>query len=171
MGRKFPRKKLRTALHRPRSSLWGGQERERLWPAGSWTTRGRPPAAPSPPSTAALVPGTGLAAWETQLPHPPSLRRADPSTQLIPAFQPGLPAQPPDVFSAPTSHRVGAGRPGTPAPAEAAGPAPRSPQAWWLWLWRMSKSRPLLLAGAQPGLPAYSGQPKSRFEVRPPEGM
>lgn len=104
-------------------------------------------------------------------PPPPSLRRADPSTQLIPAFQPGLPAQPPDVFSAPTSHRVGAGRPGTPAPAEAAGPAPRSPQAWWLWLWRMSKSRPLLLAGAQPGLPAYSGQPKSRFEVRPPEGM
>lgn len=51
-------------------------------------------------------------------------------------LDPGLPAPYPAAFSTPTSHRVGVGPPGTPgpAPAEAAGTAPRSSQAWWLWL-------------------------------------
>lgn len=35
----------------------------------------------------------------------------------------------------------------------------------------MSKPGHLLLTGAQPGWPAYPGQPKSRFEVWPPEGL
>lgn len=70
---------------------------------------------------------------------------------------------------------MGAGPPRTPAPApaEAAGAAPRSSSAWWQWLWLQpnEEARHLLLAGAQPGPPAYPGQPKSRTEAWPPEGM